>query len=580
MERLSVEVMPTRFSSGVEAASFVASSNILRRPVETISELYAETSSKQEELCFKVKQELDLMVIAFVATPICTDQSHLQAPEQSDLISSSALKDNNFPLFEFLCNEKFPCFSLHKPALSLFYHHREQLHQLKSRIDSSKPLMVTGHAVGGSIASLFTLWLLDNLTTGSGRKHLPLCITFGSPLLGDTHLQKAISRSPFWNSCFLHVASLQDPLPRFLISTNVYKPFGTFLLCSEQGSACFNDPESILELLAEMKPALSDPYDQKFHIHQYSDIVQNLHRKVICKAFASQPQSMAHCDSLEAAIIIQLAALSLSQIQQDMVEKLKLPEITLLKKKKDLDPSKRLNDVKIYMANIEWYKKFSKAQETGMYDMYKKHRNERDQEIVWWKKELTLYWREMVEEAETKPQKEGAAFRTRWLYAGTNYRRMMEPLDIADHYERGGKNYETEGRSIHYRQLEEWLKEDRTPSPGGLSCTTNKQNVESILTLDSSFWACVEEALIACRDMKSREESSTMQKLSEFEEYVYGSLKNYAVSPEIFLKHSTYMRWWNEYQLLKEASSDSKLASFMKNPDNYKLYSIGLFDFQ
>lgn len=265
------------------------------------------------------------------------------------------------------------------------------------------------------------------------------------------------------------------------------------------------------------------------------------------------------------------------------MEKLKLREIKLQQKKKDLDPSKRLNDVKMYMANLEWYKKDAKTQETGMYDMYKKHRNERDQDIVWWKKELTLYWREMVEEAEMKPQKEGAAFRTRWLFAGTNYRRMMEPLDIADYYESGGKDYETQGRSKHYQQLEEWLKEDRrTPSSGGLLCTTNKQNVESILTLDSCFWARVEEALIACRDMKKsgEESSSSKQKLSEYEEHVYGLLKNYAVSPEIFFKYSTYMRWWNEYQMLKEASSDSKLASFMRNPDNYKLYSMGLFDFQ
>lgn len=184
------------------------------------------------------------------------------------------------------------------------------------QIDISKPLMVTGHALGGSIASLFTLWLLDNLTTASGKKFSPLCVTFGSPLLGDTDLQKAISRSPLWNSSFLHVASLQDPLLRSFISTNVYKPFGTFLLCSELGSACFNNLESILELLAETEPPVNVPRDQEFHIHQYSQIVQNLHQKAICKAFTLQPQNIALCDSLEASIIIQLEAFGISQIQQ------------------------------------------------------------------------------------------------------------------------------------------------------------------------------------------------------------------------------------------------------------------------
>lgn len=129
---LYVSKLIIRFSSGLESASFVASSNLLKRPVETILELYTEINPKQDEenLFLKVKQELDLTIIAFVTTPI----NNLQASDQLDLISSLALRENNFPVFEFLCNNKFPCFSLHKAAISLFYHHREQLHQLKSRV--------------------------------------------------------------------------------------------------------------------------------------------------------------------------------------------------------------------------------------------------------------------------------------------------------------------------------------------------------------------------------------------------------------------------------------------------------------
>ncbi|KAI4352685.1 hypothetical protein L6164_006910 [Bauhinia variegata] len=112
-----------------------------------------------------------------------------------------------------------------------------------TQIDDSKLLIVTGHALGGSIASLFTIWLLDII--GSGKKR-PLCITFGSPLIGDQNLQKAISQHSTWNSCFFNVASHLDPVPRMFISphtsplselstqTIVYKPFGTFLLLSDK----------------------------------------------------------------------------------------------------------------------------------------------------------------------------------------------------------------------------------------------------------------------------------------------------------------------------------------------------------
>ena len=107
-------------------------------------------------------------------------------------------------------------------------------------------LIITGHSLGGSIASLFTLWMLDSIDLSKTKP--PLCITFGSPLIGDIGLHNAINQYPTWNSCFLHVVSNQDPTPRIFIPHN-YNPFGTFLICSASGCACFEDPESILQLL-------------------------------------------------------------------------------------------------------------------------------------------------------------------------------------------------------------------------------------------------------------------------------------------------------------------------------------------
>ena len=107
------------------------------------------------------------------------------------------------------------------------------------QIDNSKPLIITGNSLGESVASLFTLWLLKKINFSITKR--PLCITFGSPLIGDNGLQNAILNYPTWSSCFSHVVSHQDPVPGVLISlhnppatkstsqTNVYKPFGTFL---------------------------------------------------------------------------------------------------------------------------------------------------------------------------------------------------------------------------------------------------------------------------------------------------------------------------------------------------------------
>ena len=233
------------------------------------------------------------------------------------------------------------------------------------------------------------------------------------------------------------------------------------------------------------------------------------------------------------------------------------------------------------MALLEWYKKDSKNRNIGYYDSYKKMYSTSDQDVSSYRKNLTNYWKEMVQESLMKPQKEGSSLRTRWLYGGTTYRRMVEPLDIAHYYlneyhVNGGKDYVTTARSSHYKQLEDWFVEAAATTIGS---NVTKDKVESILTLDSCFWAHVEEALISCKKLNEKssdiEKDEATRKLVKFENYVYGLLKEYAVSPEIFLGESSYMAWWNQYKKIKGISYSSKLTYFMSNADNYNVQYVG-----
>jgi uncharacterized protein YejL (UPF0352 family) len=191
------------------------------------------------------------------------------------------------------------------------------------QIDNSKPLIVTGNSLGGSIASLFTLSLLETLNFSTTKR--PLCITFGSPLIGDDGLQEAISKYPTWNSCFLHVVSDQDPIPRLLISphnrigsdsqTNAYKPFGTFLLCSELGCACFEYSQSILDLLKATY--LEGPENQNPNqvLELYEEIIKRLQRKETCKDSTLVVRGDIVTESLQANIITELEAIGLVRPQ-------------------------------------------------------------------------------------------------------------------------------------------------------------------------------------------------------------------------------------------------------------------------
>ncbi|XP_075636520.1 senescence-associated carboxylesterase 101-like isoform X2 [Castanea sativa] len=587
---------PSRtFSRGPDLANFVISSGVLNQSLATVQDLHGEIINQNEHpvVRHKVSQQSNCTIIAFSSWPGC-GKEYIQ--ERGDLVSST-LKESS-PHFNFLSTKTNPDFSINKAALELFDSISDSLPTLKSQIDNSKILIITGNSLGGSVVTLFTLWLLETIDFSITKR--PLCITFGAPLVGDNGLQNAILKYPTWNSCFLHVVSDQDPVPRVLISphnppatesasqTNVYKPFGTFLLCSESGCACFEDSQTILDLLRATYSEAPGNQNPNQVLELYREIVEYLNRKVICGDTTGLLQWTT--PPLRAGIIIQLVAIGLIRPQpqgqnnglDNLITEIEKQEMELIMSKGQGNPSKTLNEIKIRMAYFEWYKKYCKEKRIGYYDSFKNGSSKTDIEVVKFKTILTRYWEGEVDEAEKKPQKEGAPFRTGWLGAGTNFRRMIEPLDIAEYYNKGLKDYINQGRPKHYKQLEQWLKEIEklASNPSQLK----KQNVASSLTEDSCFWAHVEEARISCKLLSSRESSTGEKELSkhnliEFENYVLSLMKNYAVSPEIFLPQSSFMQWWKEYEEIVRkgimgASYHSPLTDLMKNR-SYQNYATG-----
>ena len=243
-----------------------------------------------------------------------------------------------------------------------------------------------------------------------------------------------------------------------------------------------------------------------------------------------------------------------------------------LTQKNKASDAKKLNEIKIDMTQVELYKKNSKGLNMGYYDCFKNQVSKRDIHVEQFRVNLTRYWEDMVAQVQRKPHKEGATFRTRWLYAGMVYRRMVEPLDIAVFYVEGGTDYMKNKRSAHYKLLQQWYEEDVKP-PSGDKLDSKKQKVSSILTEDSCFWAHVEEAILSCELLKSanstlEQRKSSWDNLVKFEKYIMEQINNYAVSPEIFLVKSSFMKWWGVYEdyiYTSNNSYGSPLISFMKN---------------
>lgn len=182
--------------------------------------------------------------------------------------------------------------------------------QILSTVNNNKAVVFTGHSIGGTIASLTTLWLLSSFPSLSSTCSL-LCVTFGSPMLGNEALSRVILREK-WGSRFCHVVSKHDIMPRLLfsplrsISTQLghlleywqycmkfpqqfqkraiglsekditefchyvsvhvsaaatateqeesvcqssYKPFGSYLFCSREGAVCIDNTTAVIRLL-------------------------------------------------------------------------------------------------------------------------------------------------------------------------------------------------------------------------------------------------------------------------------------------------------------------------------------------
>lgn len=582
------------FSCGLDLANLAVASGLLGRSWDAVSQLQGQVNAEQPHLsspssssssvAFEEFQHPEYTIVAFNALPIGI--SHLQ--EQSDLVPWSEI-----PRFHFLCSENIPSFSLNRAAISLFDSlcDEHELSVLRAQIaESAKSTayIITGHCLAGCVASLFTLWLLDSLDASTTI--WPLCITFGSPLLGDNGFQRAVSQFSAWN-CLLHVVHKDDCFPRLWLrphgEPSSYVPFGAFLLCSDSSGACFRAPESVMELLLANRSSTESGRNQELRGFHYGSIIERLEGGSICK----DPNSLAEDepDSFKAGIIAQVTAVDLAQVQlshrpwqqnvnaqMEKVSKSEEESATRIRAAARSNTSSKASDMerKIFMVHLEWYKKATASDGFGYYDSYKSKPKERDHRVVTYKETLKEYWQRVVKESEKMPQKEGAWLRQGWLYGGNTYRRMVEPLDIAEYYAKGNRNYLTEGRSKHYILLEKWLKENpQRPAPCN-SVNSRREKVSSnILTEDSCFWAHVEEAVISGRLLKSGGPDLAVEreKLVEFEQYVMSLLERYAVSSEIFLEKSSYMKWWREYdeeilgKQMMGASHDSQLAQFMRN---------------
>ena len=110
----------------------MVNADLLQLSCGAVKDLHAETNrNPQFSVRHKIVSQSNCTIIAFATPALSAKDPVLQG---GDLVSSSALKEQGFPLFESLCSEGNPSFSVHGAAITLFKAYFQELSLLKDQV--------------------------------------------------------------------------------------------------------------------------------------------------------------------------------------------------------------------------------------------------------------------------------------------------------------------------------------------------------------------------------------------------------------------------------------------------------------
>ncbi|WCJ36015.1 alpha/beta-Hydrolases superfamily protein [Euphorbia peplus] len=472
-----------------------------------------------------------------------------------------------------------------------------------------KQVIFAGHSSGGPVAILAAIWFLEEYIRPHPNKALPpLCLTFGSPLLGDHIFSHSLSREN-WSHYFINFVMAYDIVPRLSLtplsaihnqlqqiltllspkppreplaeeallhffvtvmrnvssvasysacklmgSTNLlletvsnfvelspYRPLGTFVFCTGNGRlVVVKNPDAILQLLfytsqlnceAELSGVAQTSISS--HLNYQTELLESL-----------EMQSLTFLDDHH------LEVLPLASDDVDAECNPALNELGLsararlcLRAAGELEKQKRNNQTAIDQKMVEIENELKKLQgyqkrcqhRAGYYDAFKISQDKDDFDANVTRLKLAGIWDEIIEMLKRYQLPHGFEGREEWIEIGTRYRRVVEPLDIANYY-RHLKNEDTgpymdKGRPKRYKCTQRWLEHaERMTNPA----------------LESCFWAEVEELCVKLGSFGVRDNAYRLK--LQAEEWI----RKGCLDQDVFLKGSTFDKLLKEHFLTLE----------------------------
>lgn len=186
----------------------------------------------------------------------------------------------------------------------------------------------------------------------------------------------------------------------------------------------------------------------------------------------------------------------------------------------------------------------------GYYDSFKLHEYEEDFLANVKRLELAGMWDEIIEILKGYQLPNGSKGNETWLELGTRYRRLVEPLDIANYH-----------RNAPYKDTEQYLKPGSRPKRYRYPQRwhENYRQIPRGSSGESTFWAEVEQLRIKMTDnntpFEDVEESVLNLKLDKNLKQWYDE---WEVKKDVLLLDSTLVKWWKTLPEERRAASPIK----------------------
>ncbi|CAK7322931.1 unnamed protein product [Dovyalis caffra] len=475
--------------------------------------------------------------------------------------------------------------------------------EVRKAVADRRQVVFTGHSSGGAIAILATVWFLEEYNKQSS----PLCLTFGSPLVGDRIINLALRREN-WSRYFVNFVMRYDIVPRISLcplssieqqlqqvldyfdqnaqqppheapafyeivvknassvanyaackimgSTNPlletvssfielspYRPLGTYVFCTGNGKlVVISNPDAVLQVLFYSSQLSTQEEEAKVtvaqtslrdHLNYGNYLQEHLKMPIVTCLYHPHPEALSLSSNVanvdRGKVDMALNDLGLSERARLCLRAAEALEKQKLRNQATIDGKQE--DIDKCLGKLEAYK-IKCVHKVGYYDAFKSSDEKADFHANVERLELAGIWDEIIEMLKRYELPDEFEGRKVWIDLGTRYRRIVEPLDIANYY-RHLKNEDTgpylgKGRPSRYKCTQKWREHaEQLPNEVPGSC----------------FWAEVEELCIKTGCQGTKE--NILHLKTKVDKWIQdGELGN-----DVLLENSTFMKLQKQHFL-------------------------------